>query len=285
MRDLAREAFEAVHGPGSLRQRWMRAGVDVRAVPMRGRGRCEVANDIAVVMVRQEDNEWARGFVVAHEVAHLMLSGLSNEQRGGVGYRQEEQVCDDFAREVVVPSPVLERHLNGRTMPSPEEVLRLCGVFGANPSLILAALRRQLPLNHNAYLLAKLQGHYRRPAVADFRVENAIGPRSLFWPRRTRLTSLGLSELSVAAHRAEHGSSFGGLDREVTVPRRRVHRPSGDNAAVGPVRWSAIRQGKDGPYVLALLDCSALRRARVDGASTADEDDRADENSEEAAPH
>lgn len=283
MRDIARDISETVTGNGPVRQRWMRAGIDVRAVAMRGRGRCDISNDAPVVLVRKNDDERVQSFTVAHEVGHLILRGLSNDQLGSVGYRQEERLCDDFAGEVLVPGPKLATRLDEESTPAPTDVLRLCGEFGANPTVLLNALARQLPLDRSAYVLARLRGHDKRPAVVDFRLSTAIGPAALFWPPRTRLASLGLIELADAARRAEHGACFQGADLKVVIPRRKVHRPSGDNAAAGPVRWSAARQGRAEPYLLALLDCARLRRTRV-AAPGAGGSDRDVEPSREATP-
>jgi len=262
------ETVTATLGRQPLAERWWRAaGIQIRERAMRARGRCDTSRVGApVVLVRSADNRYAQGFTVAHEVAHLLVDQLPFERRSELGYEQVEKLCDGFARNVLVPPARLRAELGPRPeVPEPSEVLRLCGLFVANPSVVLRSLERELPFDGRTYLLARLRGHYRRPAAIAFRVDATAGTGKLFWPQDIRLAKLGLAVLAGEGERASHGEHFSGRDSEVVIPLARLDRTTDHNAMSGPVSWQAVRQGKGGAYLLALLDTHELRGVRVGG--------------------
>jgi hypothetical protein len=242
--------------------RWIASGVTVRPMGMRGRGRCDVSRPEPVLYVNRSDNRQTQNFTVAHEIGHLLLSSLPAERLREISFREEEELCDEFAQRVIVPPDELASKLEGEA-PLPERFLRLCGEFEANPSTMVRALRGQLDLERRAYLLARLRPHYLRPAVTGFRVDAAAGPRALFWPQDQRIERLGLRELAEAATGARHGAFFEGGDKRVVVPLVKVDVETRHNAMGGPVRWRAVRLGRKEPYVLALIDCSELVGERL----------------------
>lgn len=263
---IAAEVSRVVGARGPLVERWARAGVEVRIVRMRGRGRCDVLSPTPRVFVKLRENRPAQHFTVAHEVAHLLLGSLPEDLVRSISLREEEGLCDGFAREVVVPPVKLNALLTPGGAPLPQEVLTLCGAFGANPSVLLSALDHRGELGSYAYVLARWRGHYRRPDVVGFRIDAAIGPAGLFWPLGKRLRGLGLMNLARDASRAPHGTLFEGRDSLVTIHRRRLDPRSGDNAMVGPVSWEAARQGRQEPYLLARIECASLEAARISSA-------------------
>jgi|GEM_PF-2703307 len=262
---IALEIAEARGRSGSLVERWARASVDVRPLPMRGRGRCTVSDGgNPVVMVDEDDNRYSQHFTVVHEIAHHLLGAVPHDEMLSIDYHEEEEICDDFAQRVLVPPHELASLLPPGRPPDPAEVLRLCGRFEVNPSTMLRALPA---MQGRAYLLARFRSHFRRPAVSGFRIDAATGPRQLFWPYDARLATVGLVELARAAERAPHGVFFSGADERIEIPLARADARTGHNSMTGPVRWQAARQGRDVPYILALLDCSQLRRERVSRAA------------------
>jgi uncharacterized protein DUF955 len=230
---------------------------------MWARGRCDVSAPRPQVFVKKRDNLFAQNFTVAHEVAHLLMHSLSSHALSSIASGDEERLCDRFARDVVVPPARLEQLLAGDPAPSVERVLRLCGVFGANPSVVLSALGGRGGLGDTAYVLARWRGHYRRPAVVDFRIDAAIGPAHLFWPHDLRLRKLGLLRLAESGSEVVHGTHIEGRDSWVMVPRRRLEDGSRHNAMAGAASWQAIRQGRDEPYLLARIKCRGLAGIRL----------------------
>lgn len=252
-----------VSGSDSLVERWSRAGVDVSIRSMWARGRCDVSAPRPRVFVKKRSNLFAQNFTVAHEVAHLLMHSLSSRALSSIAPRDEERLCDRFARDVVVPPAPLERLLYGDPTPSVQRVLQLCGTFGANPSVVLSALGGLGGLGETAYVLARWRGHYRRPAVVDFRIDAAVGPAHLFWPHDRRLRKLGLLRLAECGSEVAHGTHIEGHDSWVMVPRRRLEDGSGHNAMAGTVGWQAIRQGRNEPYLLARIECGGLAGIRL----------------------
>jgi hypothetical protein len=265
MCELAAEMADARRREGSLGRRWAQIGVELRLARMQGRGRCEItADESPVVYVNDTDRLQTQEFTVAHEVAHLLLGSLPPERLRDLSYDQEEKLCDDFARRVLVPTDEFAAELAGDERPSPRRVLELCGTFGASTSTILRALGHQLDLEDTAYVLARFRTHYRRPAVVGFRLDAVSGPARLFWPYETRIENVGLENLATAGAGAGHGEFFDGIEAELSVPLARVDRRTGHNTMVGPAGWLAVRQGLGSePYVLARVDCSLLRGARI----------------------
>lgn len=248
---------------GSVVRSWAAAGIAVRAVYMRGRGRCEVSDlERPLVYVNVEDNAFTQHFTVAHEIAHLLLSSLPSSRVSGLSHRAEEALCDEFAQRVIVPPSGLAAALAGDRSPTPERVLRLCGHFRANPSTMLRALSEQRLREHTTYLLARLRVHPRRPGVVGFRIDSVSGRGELFWPYKTRVENVGLVNLAASGEQARHGQYIDGCEDEVIVPLSRV-TPNGENVAAGPVSWLAARQGRGEPYLLARIDGSRMRMTRV----------------------
>jgi hypothetical protein len=262
LRGLASEIADACPRGAKATRRWAATGLSVREAPMRGRGRCDVSADAPVLYINRIDNRYAQHFTVAHEIGHLLLNSFSPERLRGVSHRQEEDLCDEFAQRVVVPPDELAAELNGEP-PALDQVLRICGLFEANPGTVVRALGSQLHLDRYAYLLARWRGHYRRPGILGFRIDAAAGPEALYWPLHQRVEGLGLEDLAKAAEEAEHGAFFEGFDEKVTVQLRKVETRSRHNVMTGPVRWQAVRQGRKRPYLLAIADCSLLAGERL----------------------
>ncbi len=261
LREIATEVAATCPRGSVPARRWVASGVTVKPVGMRGRGRCDVSRPEPILYVNRSDNRQTQHFTAAHEVGHLLLSSLPTEWLREISLQEEEALCDEFAQCVIVPPAELAHRLVGE-VPLPEQFLRLCGDFEANPSTMVRALGRQLDLEHHAYLLARLRSHYLRPAITGFRIDAAAGPRGLFWPQDQRIERLGLRALAEAAKEAQHGAFFEGSDQRIVVPLAKVDAETRHNAMAGPAEWRAARQGRSEPYLLALVDCSKLVKER-----------------------
>jgi IrrE N-terminal-like domain len=273
LHEIAREVSDRCPVDRSRTRRWQETGIEVRKVPMRGRGRCWIGDTGGpFVEVNATDNPATQQFTVAHELAHLLLGSLPPEQLAGFSRRQEEGLCDEFARHVIIPPHQLADALAGDDEPLPSTVLKLCGTFGANPSAILRALSTQLPLEQMAYLFATWRHHYRRRDVVGFRIDAVAGPRGLFWPYETRIETVGLECLARDAATANHAATFDGCEEQLVVQLRRVQSATGANHAVGRARWHALRHGWSRPYLLVRIDCSELRYERLSRSQRAGAD-------------
>lgn len=271
LRGIAHELSDLCPAERSRARRWEEAGIEVRKVPMQGRGRCRIGGTgEPLIEVKATDNLAAQQFTVAHELAHLLLGSLPSGQLVGLSRRQEEDLCDDFARRVIVPPEQLSDALASDLEPSPSTVLKLCGMFAANPSAMLRAIGAQLPLDQTAYLLASWRNHYRRRDVVGFRIDAAASPRGLFWPYEARIESVGLKRLAGEAATANHAAIIDGCEEQLVVQLSRVQSATGANHAVGPASWQAIRQGWLKPYLLVRIDCSKLRHERLVRSQHAD---------------
>lgn len=122
--------------------------VSIRFVPLAKRGRLLRVPGGYGVEVHQELNPFERRFVVAHELAHIVVEGSSlggsspghARSEGGVSlsYRLLEEICDFGAREILLPSRTLRSRLRG-TDPDVALVKQLAG--DAECSVKLAANR------------------------------------------------------------------------------------------------------------------------------------------------
>lgn len=264
MAALAGQVSEARGREGSLVSRWAAVGVEIHFARMIGRGRCEMQPEgVPVVYVNIDSHTSTQQFTIAHEVGHALLNSLDPACLQALSLRVEETLCNDFAQSVILPREALATELAGE-LPSPRRLLELCGRFDASPSMVLRVLPEHLNLDGAAFLLARLRTHYLRPAVVGFRLDLAAGPERLFWPYEMRIENIGLENLARDGAGAEHGGFFDGADAELRVPLARVDRTTGHNTMVGPARWYAVRQGLKEPYLLARVDCSLLRTARVE---------------------
>ena len=108
--------------------------IAVRAVPLAIRGRLTREPGGLVVEVNSALSTEDRRFVLAHEVAHILLEqdaidrAAGRFQRsageGSLGYRQVEALCDFGAREIVLPLGSLRAKLR-KHAPSPAVVLNV----------------------------------------------------------------------------------------------------------------------------------------------------------------
>lgn len=242
----------------NLADEWRGLGIQVRQVRMRARGLCSGRDGSRVVFVNTDDPYEIQRFTAAHEVAHLLLT---NEQlrRMPFSAREEESLCDRFASQLLIDREVLGSVIGQADgPPHPEELLRLCGRLRVNVRPLQIAAGERLADTPYCVLLARYRGHWRRPHELAFRVESVAGARHTYLPRHQRLASIGLARLARAAEEADHGLLLEGSDSSVGIGLRGLGPSHLSSTARGRVDWRATVQGRKAPFLLAVLDLSAL---------------------------
>lgn len=250
-----------------LADEWAGLGLEIRSVKMRARGLFSGREGSRVIFVNADDPYEIQRFTVAHEVAHLLLA---NEQLRRMPFspREEESLCERFAGQLLIDREVLGgalREVAGP--PHPEELLRLCGRLRVNVRPLQIAAGEALADTPYCVLLARHRGHWRRPQEIAFRVEAITGARHTYLPRHQRLASVGLTQLAWAAEEADHGALLEGGDQYVGIGLRGLDTSRSSSTAWGRVGWRATVQGRKAPFLLAILDLSALGTAGTESSS------------------
>lgn len=249
----------------NLADEWAGLGIEVRPVKMRARGLCSGYEGSRVVFVNANDPYEIQRFTVAHEVAHLLLTN-ERLRRMPFSPREEESFCERFASQLLIDRDVLSGTLRKADgPPHPEELLRLCGRLRVNVRPLQIAAGEILAGTPYCVLLARLRGHWRRPQEIAFRVESIAGSRHTYLPRHQRLSSVGLARLAQAAERADHGAVVEGSDLSVGIGLRGLGPSHSSSTAWGRVGWRATVRGREAPFLLAVLDLSALGSADTEG--------------------
>jgi len=243
-----------------LAEEWAGLGIEVRSVRMRARGLCSGGEGSRVVFVNAGDPYEVQRFTVAHEVAHMLLVN-QRVRRMPFSPREEESLCERFAGRLLIDREVLGGALSeAGGPPHPERLLRLCGRLRVNVRPLQIAAGEELADSPYCVLLARYRGHWRRPQELAFRVESVAGARHAYLPQHQRLVSIGLTQLAGQAEEADHGALLEGSDREVAIGLRGLSSERTSSTAWGRIGWRATVQGKKAPFLLAVLDLSALTR-------------------------
>ena len=242
----------------SLSAEWGPLGVEVREVSMLGRGSCSSDPDSRTIFVNCDDKPALQRFTIAHELAHLLLSGGAADA-AGLRPREEERLCDRFASAILIPQSELDDALQSLGRPlGPEDLVRLCGRFRVNVRPVMFAVGARLEDTDSFLLLARLRGHRRRPEELAFRVVATAGRRHAFMPREQRIASLGLVNLAAAAAEADHGALLCGRDSRAAIGLRGLPGERSSDTVVGAVDWKAFKLGLEAPYALAIIDLGSV---------------------------
>jgi hypothetical protein len=234
-----------------LVEEWEPLEIDLRLVPMTARGSAHQSDGAKVVFINASDPHELQRFTMAHEVAHLLLTPPDLE-RDVLHPTAEEELCETFASELLMPKHSISLQLRDGP-PTPEDVLRLCGEYRVNVRPMIRALGKHLASNVHL-LLARWRGHPRRLEAVAFRVDASAGDRRIFFPRDQRLSTVGLANLAQEGARAAHGECAEGSDEGVVIELRGLDAEPPSMSVPGRVSWEMVRQGKETPYLLAVLD-------------------------------
>jgi Zn-dependent peptidase ImmA (M78 family) len=234
-------------------------GMDVRMTAGRGGWMIRKGDDF-VVGIGERGNQEHR-FTLAHELAHVVLDLA---QVDGLGEEIEEDLCDLFARRALIPPAMARDYFDEAGPPRNVPDLRhFAEQFSASLRLCVVALNDLLPPRWPVgFLAASWRQHARGDGVWGLRVEVSACDRRIFFPKESRLSTLGYENLEAWATEAVPGALEKGRD-ECASPKSRAR---GVTEWRGESRWQAERHLGPGtsaeskvPAVLAAVDLSGLR--------------------------
>ena len=253
------------HSATSVVDEWASLGIPIfqRSMPMSGT--FSLVDSRPVIYVNQSENHRRQRWTAAHEIGHFFLANASLPEA------EEEDLCDVFAREVLVPRSALRAYIEDvqpEERVDPAVVLRLCRHFDVNIRAAVNALCEDWGSRDSLLLLANWSGHPHRPDEEAFRLVRASQTMGCFLPANRRLRSYGLVNLSCVAETAKRARDAGqpepsresrnGCDDEVEFELRRRRPMPRYGFATGTSSWRAIIQGGIQCYVIAVVNTAQL---------------------------
>lgn len=216
------------------------------------------------VLLSASDKTTRRRYTLAHELGHALLAGV-DRQGLNLDRRTEEDMCEAFARNVLMPPAELQRYFSDDGFPQSIAALqRFCRAFRVGIKAAVSALARHHTRDRTvALVVASRRPHSTRSGAVALRVDVASTPRPAFAPYDKRLRSLGLIEM-VRWMSDMDKAGVEGSGREQKVQLRSLR--AGIAAWTGPADWTAMTMAEpgsskedDGPLALvAVLDTSRL---------------------------
>ena len=125
-----------------------------------------------VIFVNNADYKAAQMFTLAHEVGHLLLdeSGVSRDSVDVEAAPENENWCDRFAAEVLVPQDDLRTRMRAHSIVNGDDVRRLARLYKVSSLVILRRLRTANLIRSSDYrrFIAKERNRYAvRRATQD----------------------------------------------------------------------------------------------------------------------
>lgn len=204
-------------------------------------------------------------FTLAHELAHVVFNSCRGHSFE-LSRKDEEQLCDLFARRALVPPALIKTDLVQHGAPRElREVRDFAGRFRISLRAALVALDEFFPREWPvAFVAASWRPHPRRKQVSGLRVDCSASDRRFFLPSHCRLSTLGFEELERWAIGARVGDRHVGADAGVSMRSRRP----GVSKWCGRSAWTAQRHlapgsspEEDGPAVFCQLEVGGLAPA------------------------
>jgi Zn-dependent peptidase ImmA (M78 family) len=141
--------------PADLKRLASNVGIaEVRFTPLPMRGRLIVEQSSLVAEINRELSELDGRFVLAHEIAHVILekhlgTGMKRHsdmvaEKKNVSereYRSLENLCDEAAKEILMPLPLLRRSLTSQR-PSLSGLMAIADQAQAGPEVIASQVLR-----------------------------------------------------------------------------------------------------------------------------------------------
>src|SRR4051794_5039889 len=253
---VAAEAGALLARGHDLRSEWAPLGIHVEQRPLATSGLCVRGTRRGIVRAR--DPLRRRRYTVAHELAHPLLARTAG--RGmRLSSRHEEKLCERFASRMLIPRDTLAHYLEAHPAePSLEWLTVASDAFRVSLSAFVIALAEEPRRGEVAFVVARRDGHPRRPHQVDLRIAHAAAPPWLHLPVHQRLQSLGWGEFAGWEREQQPGARRLARDFRIALGPGRA-APRRTLRYAGPVRSEAIVVAGRYRAVVA-LDVSELAR-------------------------
>lgn len=236
---------------------WLRLGIRVEPKRMFSAGACLDMGSYRVVYIRADDDYRRQRFTVAHEAAHLLLTGVHSAGRLTLSRSAEERLCDAFAAALLVPAARLASALSSLSWEDPDDVLSLCRKFGVGIHPMIISLAQRWSRSGLMLLVAHRVGHPLRPQEVAARVLAHAGLEPVFIPRDQRLRSLNLIGLASWADAAAAECRATGEDSVTFKTWSKVAPRSRTGACSATAHWNGHRLSNG--IILALMGLTDVR--------------------------
>jgi hypothetical protein len=254
-RAIAREIHPLVRLAGVGVEEWWRLGVTVREEQLASA--TALSSDYSgqrLILVTEADRSLRRRFSVAHELGHLLLRDFRQVGNFHLTHQAEEQACDAFASEALMPAQLAEEFVSGRAA-VPHTVLAVSKAFHATFAVTLRQLSGFLA-RHDSFAFVAA---FPKDGPAVLRAHKAVGGQ-YFLAQNQTVAKLGLDELQRwASSEATSGSQKHGPALRVQLNLWQPGQSEGPRSgkAFGPAVWQALMLANG--LVLVVLDVSGLR--------------------------
>jgi hypothetical protein len=250
---LARELHSLTVGAGRTPDKWLGVGVEVREARLRDlHGYSTERDGRRRVLVPSADPTRRRRFTVAHEVGHLLLNEFHMREHFPVTYTAEEDLCDEFAAEMLMPVAVAEGLLAGQS-PTPGNILATTRTFGVSFAVSLRQLSWWLSAHNSvAFITSWKETPDATARLAAYRVKCG----DYFVPEGQTLRKRGLVTVECWASAASPTDCFAENVDEVRLKLWRPGQAPSSGVATGPCRVEA--QALNGGLVLVVIDVSRM---------------------------
>ena len=168
--------------------------VEVVQTNMGASGGCKLRQGYATVYVNRDDGLQRRRYTVAHELGHLFLQSGKSAEKFRLSTYEEENLCDEFANQLLVSRPLLEQKLDGLRSFQPDKLSSLATDFCVNLTPMVIALAECWNPAWGILILAKNRAHPHSSGSVEFRVEASAATAPWYVPRYATLAKLGLSD-------------------------------------------------------------------------------------------
>ena len=237
-------------------------GIQLAKMPGRA-GFTSRAGDSFFVSLGSSARTGERRFTLAHELAHTLLEAIDGE-KVAINRREEEDLCDLFARRALAPPGRVRTYLHTQGFPRDlEDLADFVRTFGVSLRAGIVALDEFCPDPWPvAFIGASWRHHPRGDGVAGMRIDASAADRRLFFPQHCRVATLGYTELEAWVVDTEPGDLETGTDVDLRLPSRR----RGVSTWTGSSEWSAQAQvlpgGRPSDPARGLLACIQVTQLR-----------------------
>jgi hypothetical protein len=238
-------------GMGTSTRAWSSLEVRVVQRPLDGiSGYCELGGRHRIIHVHDKDDPRRQRFTVAHELGHLLMSGV-DRARIELGHESEEILANEFAQRLLVPSRDLYLQLlKGNN--DINTLLAVCSRYSVTLSVALAASGAWFAGHGYAFFAVSSRAHPERPDDIAIRAY-AARCGDIFVPDLITMDSMGLSNAAdlIPTVSGNSGDVLHGLSEAVEIPLWRPTRAPRSGVACGSAQW-ALRTMRTGITIIRL---------------------------------